>query len=157
MKKLLMVVVMLIFSCSAIAGDWKYQEHHDEMRGTMSKEAYTVSLNKVDFPFPYNGGSSMRLYLTQSNNATDPGTSIVFISIPSQVDCENCKISVKFDDGQIEVYRAFGNKSALMIETSDRKQFLEKLKNAKKLIIEAGFYDAGNQQFKFDVSDLKWE
>lgn len=33
--------------------NWSYERSKDEMRGTKSSTAYTVSKNKVDFAFPY--------------------------------------------------------------------------------------------------------
>jgi hypothetical protein len=37
------------------------------------------------------------------------------------------------------------------------KQFISKLKSAKKLTVEKTLYEAGNPQFEFDVHDLKWD
>ena len=43
-----------------------------------------------------------------------------------------------------------------MRNDDDAKLFIKRLLNSKKLIIELPFYQNGNKQFKFDVSNLKW-
>jgi hypothetical protein len=36
------------------------------------------------------------------------------------------------------------------------KQFIARLKGAKKVTIEKTLYEAGNPQFEFDIHGLKW-
>jgi hypothetical protein len=71
---------------------------------------------------------------------------------------DRCKISVKFDEGPIEVYAVSepqdGGSDTLFVMAS--RSFLTKLKASKKAIIEANFYQDGPKQFTFNTANLHW-
>jgi hypothetical protein len=68
-------------------------------------------------------------------------------------------VSVKFDDQPIKRYGCDGasDGSSDIAFLSNETGFLANLKKAKKVIIEAEFYQQGRQQFVFDTAGLKWE
>ncbi len=127
------------------------------MRGTKSKFASIDSANKVDFSFPYSGGSDLQIVLRKRPS---DGFKILLSIYKGQFDCfMGCQFSVKFDDGKIEKWTASSASSGSsdVIFVNGESKFLSKLKKAKQLIIEARFYNSGDKQFKFDVSNLKWD
>lgn len=68
-------------------------------------------------------------------------------------------IQVKFDNGKIENYRCYVLSSSQfkMCYISKSDKFINELKMAKKILIQAPIYGQGSQVFKFDVDELKWD
>jgi hypothetical protein len=66
---------------------------------------------------------------------------------------------VKFDDGPIQQIRCadVSDGRSNLVFLSNPRAFLSKLKSSKKLVVEAEFFQNGNQQLVFDTSGLKWE
>ncbi|MEM5389603.1 hypothetical protein VSR68_39565 [Paraburkholderia phymatum] len=136
---------------------WTYSEDDDEMRGTTTRFAVNTSLNAINLEFPYQGGSSVRIYLRKKGKGRQEA---FFVLDKGQVTCgfEGCYIAVKFDNGPVTRISASestgGKNDAIFIDNA--VQFQQKLLHASKLIVEIPIYEAGRQQFKFDVSQLKW-
>lgn len=156
MKRINFVAALILICASSSAFAWKYQESTDRMRGTKTKFAVTTSTNTANFDFPYAGGS--RLNLTVRNRETD-GLSVILTISKGQFVCfMGCAISAKFDDDAIVSFQASGSSdgSSDTIFIGDESVVLEKLRGAKRVIIEADFYDYGAKQFSFNVKGLKW-
>ncbi|PLK22266.1 hypothetical protein C0V72_15855 [Porphyrobacter sp. TH134] len=68
-------------------------------------------------------------------------------------------INVKFDDGPIQRYGCndASDGTSNMVFVEGAKGFLGKLKDSKKVIVEAEFFQNGMQQLAFDTANLKWE
>jgi invasion protein IalB len=139
--------------------NWSYEGSKDEMRGTKSSTAYTVSKNKVDFEFPYSGGSNLNLLVR--NNA---GQKDVIISISKgQFLCglmDGCEVNFKFDDGSVQSVTMIGSDShdtdiLFVKHPKTVSGVIEKIKKSKKLIIEPRFFQAGSKQFTFDLTGFK--
>ncbi len=127
------------------------------MRGAIDKFAYLHSTNEVDFNFPYNGGSNGIITLRDSKKF---GKNAIFSVTKGQMPCfMECKINVKFDNGAITSFNASSadDGSSELVFIRNYQRFLTNLKNAKKVIIEASFFQEGMKQFEFDVSGLQWE
>lgn len=152
-KTFLLILLMAIVSSTVWA--WERQEDVDQMRGTKTSFTYTTSLNKANFPFPYNGGSSLELNI---RNRKQDGISVALIIKKGQFTChDECSIHAKFDDGKIERFSAARSSSGKpdLIFISANGKFVAKLKKSKKLTIEADFYNVGSEQFQFDIAGLK--
>lgn len=141
--------------------NWKYATSKDEMRNMSSYFATTVSLNKQDFEFPYNGGSELALTLRLKNNSKD-----IFINVSKgQILCsgiDGCEVSFKFDDKPIQSITMIEPEShdSDMLFVSYNKTVLKlmnDMKHSKKLTIEVPFYREGKRQFNFDISGLDWK
>lgn len=67
-------------------------------------------------------------------------------------------LRVKFDDEQpINFsFTSAANGSSEVIFITSTNKFLTKLKTAKKVMVEAPFYDAGRQIGEFSVEGLEW-
>lgn len=127
------------------------------MRGTTTRFASIESQNQLQFNFPYNGGSTGRLTLRDKS-----GDLNVMLSIDKgQFTCNpfsNNTVAVKFDSGSILRFRCTGTSdgtsNVIFLESEHR--FLNGLKRSQHAIIEAEFFQAGPQQFKFNTAGLKW-
>lgn len=137
---------------------WQYSEDVDEMTNEKSYFARCVSTNEIDFEFPYNGGSSFTLILRNKGKYNEI---ILQVSkgqfMTSIMSSDYCR--VKFDDGKTlnYTYNSSEDGSANIIFFDHSKDFLAKLRSAKKLMIEAPFFDAGRQIIYFDVEGLVWD
>lgn len=139
--------------------NWLYKSKKDDLHGVTTKFASTLSTNEADFEFPYSGGSNLILTVRKNHAGAD-----VYISITKgQFVCgvvDGCEVAFKFDDGKIM--------SVTMVEPdshasdvlfvgfdSTEEKIINKLKTSKKLIIAPKFYEYGDVQFTFDVSNYK--
>lgn len=140
---------------------WRYTETKDEMRNKTSYFASKTSNNTIELSFPYQGGSSILLML---RNHSEYGNDVMFNLSKGQFSCriDGCNISVKFDDGNIEKYAVSeaesGPNDVLFLSgKKNMKKFMDKLKSAKKMVIEFPIYDYGRAQFTFDTQGLEWK
>lgn len=141
---------------------WKYDQATDEMRGVESKFASIISDNRVQFAFPYDGGSY--LDITLRKKSTEP-TEVMFTISDGQYSCDtisdNCFAAVKFDNGDIqdvELGSTTDHSSDVLFIANDYDvdSFVGSLRKSKKLIVELPFYQEGKKQFVFTVSSLSW-
>lgn len=140
---------------------WRYKETKDEMRNKTSYFASKTSNNTIELSFPYQGGSSITLMLRKHS---EYGDDVMFTLSKGQFSCriDGCNISVKFDDGNIEKYAVSeaesGSNDVLFLSgRKSMKKFMDKLKSAKKMVIEVPIYDYGRAQFTFDTQGLEWK
>lgn len=140
---------------------WRYKETKDEMRNKTSYFASKTSNNTIELSFPYQGGSSITLMLRKHS---EYGDDVMFTLSKGQFSCriDGCNISVKFDDGNIEKYEVSeaesGSNDVLFLSgRKSMKKFMDKLKSAKKMVIEFPIYDYGRAQFTFDTQGLEWK
>ncbi len=136
---------------------WSYSDTPDKMGRGSVKFASIKSINTVSFKFPYAGAQRANLTLRKSPKS---GEEAMLIIEKGQFLCNasECAINIKFDNGSVKGYTALGtdDNDSTTIFIRGYKGFLGGLKKAKKLYIEATFYQEGSQVFEFDVSGLKW-
>lgn len=143
---------------SSKTGNWDYYENEDEMDNSKRYFAYTVSKNKLEFEFPYNGGSELILTLRKGKDGTD-----VILRIDKGQFMGglfgNEVIRVKFDDNKPInfTYSSPDTGSSEVIFINNEKKFISLLKTAKKVKIEPMFFDVGSMIVDFDVDGLEWE
>ena len=140
---------------------WRYRESKDEMRNKISYFASKTSDNTIELSFPYQGGSSITLMLRKHS---EYGNDVMFNLSNGQFSCriDSCNISVKFDDGNIEKYTVSESESGSndVLFLSGKKsmnKFMDKLKSAKKMVIEFPIYDYGRAQFTCTTQGLEWK
>jgi hypothetical protein len=140
------------------ANNWSYTETPDKMGRGSIKTASTTSLNTVSFDFPYQGPQNGRLILrTHPQHGKDVILSIERGQFLTGVD--GCKVLVRFDDNKPETFWANGpaDYSTTTIFLNGYSKFVTSLKRSKRVMIEAPFYQQGNQVFEFNVEGLDWE
>jgi hypothetical protein len=138
---------------------WSYSTDVDKVRGGTSYFATTTSTNTIHQDPPYDSDTSMRMTVRRMPSS---GTDVVINISSGQLMCpsyEGCSGTVRFDNGPAQRVRFNGpaDSSSDTIFVIGAKAFVAKLKKAKKVIIEKTLYEAGNPQFEFDVSGLKWD
>ncbi len=118
--------------------------------------ARVTSTNEIEFDFPYHGGSNFDIVARKDGKETDLMLTVTKGQFISSMGDEI--ISMKFDNGKVEkyYYTMAADGSADVIFFSNPAKIIKKLKGAKKVKIEAMFYDAGKKVIEFDVDGLKW-
>jgi hypothetical protein len=144
-------------SPAAEPSNWQYSSRTDQMRGTTTRWATIESANEVDLDFPY-GVQRAKLEVRQR---PEDGLQIMLSVASGQILCHGFRdsyISAKFDNGQVRRFScnrsSDGSPEYAFIE--NQRQFLNSLRSARKVVIEAEFYRRGNQQFTFETAGLQW-
>jgi len=138
---------------------WSYTTDVDKVRGGTSYFASTTSTNTVHQDPPYDSATTMQLTVRRMPSS---GTDVVLTISSGQMMCpsyEGCSGTVRFDNGAARriTFNGPADSSSDTIFVIGAKSFIGSLKKAKKVVIEKTLYEAGNPQFEFDVSGLKWE
>jgi len=152
------IIALLLFCFTAVvSAQWSYRTTNDSMRGTKTRFAELNSTNRAQLSFPYGGGSKLQLIIRKKSDAD---TDVVFLLDRGQVPCHtDCRMAAKFDDDEVAEWElsgpASGRSASLFVDEAN--DFLERLKTAKKLVVEVQIYDHGSFQFTFNPKGLKWE
>jgi hypothetical protein len=140
-----------------LAPGWHYSERPDPMGGGTTKLATTISQNTVSFSSPYDGAQHGILSLR-----SDPrhGKDVIFSIERGQflTGMDGCRVTVRFDDDKPIAFGAneAADRSTNVIFISGYSKFVARLLRSKKVMIEAPFYQEGDQIFEFKVDSLKW-
>lgn len=139
---------------------WVYRETKDEMTEKVSYFASLVSDNEEEFDFPYNGGSTLSINVRESPKY---GTDVYFSISKGQFNggIDGGKIQAKFDGGNIETYyytTANDGSMDVIFLSGKKSQFISKLKEAKSIKVQTGFFQEGDRTFTFTTpTGLVWE
>jgi hypothetical protein len=136
---------------------WQYTETKDQMRGIVTSYATVQSTNQLDFAFPYSGGSTATLILSREEGELN----VILTIDKGQFTCfdnSGDKVAMRFDDGLVYTYGCTRSADVRtdIIFLSPEHQILNQLRKAKRVIVEAQFFQAGRHQLTFDIADLKW-
>ena len=139
--------------------NWIYQSDEDKVRAATTFYATTTSANAIHQSSPYDGETRMEIIVRQSPSS---GTDVMLTINQGQFMCpsyQGCRGTVRFDDGTAQQVSFNGpaDNSTTTIFVQGAKGFLAKMKKSKRLVIEKTLYQAGNPQFEFTVSGLKWD
>jgi len=135
---------------------WDYEQNTDQM-GREKFTATVLSGNTVNFGFPYQGAQhGMLAVRTNKTTLTD-----VIIGIErGQFIChvQGCAVNVRFDQGPIQRFSAVGpsDYSTTLLFIQDVGGFVQQMRKAKVVHIEAEFYQNGSKAFEFPVAGFKW-
>ena len=136
---------------------WIYTTEKDKM-GDETKFASVMSDDILNFQFPYDGGVTSTLTVRKKRGQTD----IYFRVSEGQIMAANSydggTIRVKFDDEKpmtLGVSGASDHSSDIIFLDSTTK-ILNKLKTAKKVVLEVEFFNEGKHQIEFKVDGLEW-
>lgn len=142
----------------ATTSKWSYSDDVDKMT---SKKRYFASVDAnelINFPAPYDGGSTATLTIRNMGEGNEATLSVSKGQFnTSSVD--GGSIKVRFDDAQPITFTTSepsdGSSELAFIELPNK--LIKKLKTAKKIIIQAEFYDSGFQTMEFNTDGFKWE
>ncbi len=133
---------------------WTHKEEKDEMRGNIDKFDFIISDNTVDFEFPYNGGSYLRMVIRHSvNKGTDVYLQIIKGQFGGNDFSGSNYVAIKFDNEEIKNYY-FNIAEDAKTETiflKKTQEIISKCKTAKNIKIEAPFFQEGRRVFNFHV------
>ena len=140
-------------------GPWSYSQDEDKVRGGTSYFASTTSTNTIHQDPPYDAATTMRMTVRRMPSS---GTDVVLTISSGQMMCpsyDGCSGTVRFDDGPAErvTFNGPADNSSDTIFVVGAKSFIAKLRKARKVVVEKTLYEAGEPQFEFDVSGLKWD
>jgi hypothetical protein len=136
---------------------WRYDESDDQMGRGRVRRAAVNSLNEVNFDFPYGGDQRGTLTVRVHPKF---GKDVILAIDKGQFLCgfDGCSVAVRFDEGKAQTFSAVGpgdhSTAALFFRGYER--FVASTKKAKRVYIEAQFYQQGSRVFEFDVSDFNW-
>ena len=135
---------------------WAYYERKDELRNKTEQYARVVSENKVDFNFPYGGGSRLTMTVRKSPKY---GQDVIFEISKGQFVCGlyNCKGAISFDGAAESLTLSTpADHSSDVLFATYHGAIIRKLKGSDKTIVELPFYQEGNRQFIFETRGFTW-
>ncbi len=143
-----------VVTAPLVGQQWWYNHDDDGMSRGKSHTARVVSVNTVDFGFPYGGEQHATLTLR-----THPrfGRDVLFSIERGQLLCpsyDGCTVLVRFDDQAAQSFSANGpaDNSTETLFISNYARFLAAMRKATRVRIAANVYQQGAPSFEFDVS-----
>lgn len=137
---------------------WQFSEEIDKMEGTTTYFAELPSTNKINFKFPYKGGSTLSINLRNKGAGNE-----VFLYLdkgqimPSLMGEKSMKF--KFDDENTIMYSyttATGASNNYVFMAKE-KEIINKLMKSKKVMIELEIFNEGMNVFEYDSEGLVWD
>lgn len=142
----------------ALGTKWDYYTEEDSIGNGTVKRAIVNSTNEVEFGSPYEGAQRGTLEIRQHPRY---GKNVILSIRRGQFLCRTggCSVTIQFDDQEyIYTYEAVepasGSTTSLFI--NGYAAFLQHARKARRVRIEAQFFQESPQTFEFDVSGLKW-
>lgn len=147
-----------IIFCGACHADWDYSSETDPMTSKKAHFARLISEGSMNFSFPYAGTNYARISVRSDSKH---GTNVIFAVQKGQFVCSvgGCNVLVRFDDKPPQTFRAVGPEdySSTMLFLEPEKKFISEALKAKKILIEATYYNEGRNVATFmSDSPLKW-
>ncbi|MHC8376426.1 zinc ribbon domain-containing protein [Pseudomonas sp. MDT1-16] len=138
---------------------WRYGTHNDEMTQKEVLTAEVDSINTLSFGFPYSGAQRATLELRKHPRW---GSDVILQVERGQFLCnsyDGCSVSVRFGGGKPQRFSASepSDNSTTYLFISDYRKFMSQLRKVDEVVIEASFYQSGNQALKFSTADLDWK
>jgi hypothetical protein len=137
---------------------WGYEIDTDKMTSKLSYFAAINATNKLQFGAPYEGGSTATVTIRNKAKKNE----IILTIDKGQFICDvsdGCAIKVRFDSDPAISFEGSepSDYSSTTLFIHPEPKFIAHAKTAKKMIVEAEFYQEGMQDMEFNVSGLKWE
>ncbi|WP_460890627.1 hypothetical protein [Ramlibacter alkalitolerans] len=133
----------------AEAGPWRYETKKDKMTGVAIRYARSDANNTLRLPFPYSGATHGRITVRDRD-----GVDVMVQVDQGQILChDDCSVLVKFDDQEAESFGASGSNDhdPTTIFLDDAVSFVEKARNAKRIMVRMLMYQAGQQTLTFNT------
>jgi len=143
-------------SSGSSSAAWSYEEKTDKMTSKTNYYAAIDAIDKLDFPFPYDGGQTATLTI---RNAGSGNEAVLSISKGQFTNVTDGGVQIKFDSAPPVKFTASepSDGSSDVIFINGTNKLIKKIKASSKIIIQAEFYEAGTKTMEFNVSNLKWE
>lgn len=137
--------------------EWSYWDDEDKMT---SKKTYYASIEaneKLEFDFPYNGGTTATLTIRKKPGETD--VYIQFSKAQLLIDSyDGSDYRIRFDNNPPSTYTFLGasDHSSDIAFVQNTSRFIRNLKQHKKVIVEMQFYKEGSRAIEFNIAGFKW-
>jgi len=139
--------------------NWEYSSDIDKMTSDTVFDASLPAKEELQLQFPYNGGSVATVNVKKKG-----GENSVFLYVTKgQLIAANAMgngtIKARFDNDKPEQYSVVGasDYSPNYVFINSESKFIAKMKKAKRLILEAEFFNDGSRQMEFNIEGLSWE
>lgn len=144
-------------SSSSTKSNWTYEDRKDEMTDKPWYTASITSENHVNFDFPYEGGSFLRMTIRKMKGSYDVMLSISKGQFSGSYNSPS--VAIRFDDAPAKRYGFDepADNSSDLIFLHSASSIIKQLKKAKKVKIQAPFYQGGEPVFEFNTEGLVWE
>jgi|GEM_PF-717001 len=135
---------------------WTYENRVEAVDESVTHRASLTSPTRLQFGFPYAGGSTVRLGLRERDN-----DALVSLHVSNGVfnkSFQGGSVQIRFDAGPPVTYRysAAENGSATIIFLDQPDAILRKLKSSRTIVVDLDFYNQGNRQCTFRTAGLRW-
>ena len=137
---------------------WEYGSAKDEMRGSISKWATLDSPTDLNLSSPYDGANNAHIQTSET------GELILEVTKGQFICHTDGTVSLKFDNGPIYQYpcqeAGNGNSNTIYVNTAyspeagQPQTAVAGILRAKRMMIEAEFYQDGPKQIVFNVAGL---
>jgi hypothetical protein len=136
---------------------WHYLTKEDKMTSGKIYLAYTVANEQLNFAFPYDGGSTVTLFLSNLRGNNEVYLTISRGQMLTRAD-EPRHYKVRFDEHPHQNYTFIGstNGDAKLTFVQNAARFIRALKQSKQVVIELEFYREGMRTIEFNVASLNW-
>lgn len=141
-----------------LAEKWSYSREVDQMTSRVSRRAIIWSENTVNFAFPYNGPQRGTLIIRDHPSY---GHDVILAIEKGQFLCrsyEDCRIRVRFDEAPARTWNAIGpaDNSTTLIFLRNEARFVQELRNAAVVRIQASVFREGEPIFEFHVGGFDY-
>ncbi|MDD2706348.1 MAG: hypothetical protein PHU07_13605 [Acidocella sp.] len=156
MRRITLVLCLILPALAWGQVNWKYRDHPDPMGRGVTHIAAAVSNSPITFSSPYGGAQYATLMLRRAPRG---GGDVLLSFRRAHFLCHSdCSVLVRFDEKRAERCMAVqpNDHSTDAIFLNCYGRFVKELRTAKKLRIEALFYQDGNRVMEFDVGGLVW-
>lgn len=140
---------------------WVESTSVDEMTDTKNIWKSLTSDNTVDFDFPYEGGSTLKISVRYMKKY---GTDVLLQISKGQILCNpyngNDFATIRFDNDppQKFKYKEAGDGSADCVFLNNSQKFIKLASKAKKILVQIPIFQEGNPTFTFTVDEpLVWD
>ena len=139
--------------------EWSYVDTQDEMTQKPIRKALVISTNTLSFGFPYDGAQHATLQLRKHPRW---GSDVILEINRGQFLCssyDGCSVTVRFGKGKPQRFSATepDDNDTTLLFIRNYKGFVSQMRKVDQVVIEASFYQAGNQAMKFSTAGLNWK
>ncbi|AYL98265.1 hypothetical protein [Mucilaginibacter celer] len=132
---------------------WVYSHNNPEK----IYSANIIADNLLQFDFPHNGGSTVTLSIDKTKRKNRALINISKGQFGAGID--GSSITIGFDNEQPMAFKAssVSDEGAAVIAIDDADRLIKNLRSARKMTVQADFYDAGEREMNFEVAGFKWD
>lgn len=135
---------------------WTYSSTSDKFKGTVHK-ASILSPTRLEFAYPYSGGSTATLTVRQKDN-----TLHIYVEVSKgqfNRSFQGGNALIAFDNAPAKNYPllAAANGRANIVFLDADKRFIDRLKRSARMLMTMEFQGQGKHQLAFRTAGLRWD